>query len=300
MGFREGRRGLRTGPEVRGATRTTDDWLTCRQVQHRALSGETIDILVLPGEDSAELLGWHDKWFTAFRPAGPAEHFMVQTALRSLVHLRRCRVALAAQETLLIEKTREGWRDGQRQVVLAPPGGASRDPDAAVAGLRETALGCLWLIGCGSVRPRVQDARPRDLAELFGLGTCFDAYQERVLEHFATSGSMGPGVDPLSAMRLQRVARPAPRCGAMGAPPAAPPLRAADRGEPNRGRGGDRRSVGDRREATQCASPAPGTPEVFRDGLPLSDRASPWPPAGRPLRPSSGAELGKPARRRRR
>jgi hypothetical protein len=156
--------------------------------------------MALPFEDGAEIARLVDHWFEAFQPASPIEFHLVEMAVRDLIQIRRCQESLRAIDTLLIEKTREEWRAGQREEIRQQIAQLPRHGAAAVAELKQSAPGCLWLIECFEALGRYLERRPsQDVLEHFGLGLLVDPDQRRVLEHFEASGSMGPGIDPLSA-----------------------------------------------------------------------------------------------------
>jgi hypothetical protein len=154
--------------------------------------------IALPFEDRAEIARLVDRWFEAFQPASPIEFELVKRTVRHLLEIRRCQAALRAVEPRLIDKAREDWRAGQREelnqyIVRLPHA-------AAVAGLKQSAPGCLWLIECfEALGRRLERLQSHDRAEHFRFGFLLASDQQHALDYYATSGSMGPGIDPQSA-----------------------------------------------------------------------------------------------------
>jgi hypothetical protein len=155
--------------------------------------------MALYGEDPAEIAGLFDHWYIAFQPAGPAECFMIDMAVGDLIQVRRCRKALEAVESLLVEETRERFRAGQRQELEQLKAQLPRDAAGAVVGLKQFALGCRWLIECWeSLGRRLERGERCDHMRRYGLGLWVDSHRKSVLDYYATHGSMGPGMDASS------------------------------------------------------------------------------------------------------
>jgi hypothetical protein len=156
--------------------------------------------IALPFEDRAEIARLLNQWFEAFQPASLVEFHLLEMTVWELIQIRRCQAGLRANETLLIRKIREEWRAGQRQELAQYFAQLPHDAAAAVAGLKESAPGCLWLIECfEALGPYLERRSSQDRVGRFGFGYLVAPDQQRVLNYFAASGSMGPGIDPLSA-----------------------------------------------------------------------------------------------------
>jgi hypothetical protein len=116
-----------------------------------------------------------------------------------LIYIRRCGRSLAAVETSVIEEARQGWRAVQLRKLEQLKVEVARDAVAAVAGLKHFALGCRWLIECWeALGGLLESARSSEFVRQKGLSLLSDPHQQHVLGYFAVSGSMGPGIDPLS------------------------------------------------------------------------------------------------------
>jgi hypothetical protein len=167
------------------------DW-----VEYRARFGPDPAKMALPFEDGAEIARLVDHWFEAFQPASPIAFHLVKMTVRELIQIRRCQESLRANEALVTKKAREEWRAGQRRELARHMAYLPHDAAAAVAALKESAPGCLWLIECFEAFGRYLDRRgSQDLREHFGPGVVVDPDQKRALNYFAASGSMGPGID---------------------------------------------------------------------------------------------------------
>jgi hypothetical protein len=199
MGPGDERHGGGTGSGERDAAATTEvrkpfDWAAyCRS------RGRSRGWRALLGEDPAEIDGLYEHWFAAFQPKGPAQCFMIEMVVSDLIQLRRCRACLAAIERGLIEETRERFRAGQREELAQLQAQLLQDPAGAVAGLKQFALGCRWLIECWEWLGRfLERAQGHDPVQWYGLGPWFDRHKKSVLGYYAANGSMGPGIDPSS------------------------------------------------------------------------------------------------------
>jgi hypothetical protein len=185
---------------VPDAARTSDvrrpfDW-----AQYRDEFGRAGERKALLGEDAAEIRGLYDHWYAAFQPASLSECFMIMEAISDLIEIRRCRRGLLAVESRLIEETRNRWRAAQRQELEQSKAQLARDSGAAVAGLKQFALGCRWLIECWEAFGGLDDwTAPHERGAHHGLGSLADPHQQLVLGYYAARGSIGPGGDSLSA-----------------------------------------------------------------------------------------------------
>jgi hypothetical protein len=166
----------------------------------RARYGRRSGFEALYGEDQAEIDSVYERWYAAFQPDGPAECHVVDEIISDLFHLRRCRRALAAVEARLIKKARERFGAGQRRELARLQKQLRCDAAAAVAELKQSALGCRWLIECFEALGQfLESGRAEDHGKQRRLSLPGDVHQRRALAYFAAAGSMGPGIDPNSA-----------------------------------------------------------------------------------------------------
>src|SRR3954469_5607233 len=102
--------------------------------------------VVLPGEDPEEFLGDVDLWARQLGAATDAERAQVETAVSTRWRMRRARDAEAPAVAEAIARLAEGSDDRRAAEVRATIPRLPQDPDGMVRQLRNSTLGCDWLL----------------------------------------------------------------------------------------------------------------------------------------------------------
>jgi hypothetical protein len=150
----------------------------------------------LYGEDPAEIRGIFELWYKAFQRANYIECSLIEHVVYPVLWIKRFRKGLAAHEFLLIERIRPEWRAAAESALEPAKIRLAYDSPVAVAELKQSRHGCLWLIECFEAFAWRLDRLPiDDRAAVRSHVLCLEVHGSAALAYYAAHGPVGPGLD---------------------------------------------------------------------------------------------------------